>query len=72
MNDLVGVFDDIGVSRLSVICGIDYAPFEALVKIMVDNLRVLLDNVSSVLSLLECDRIVPIYTNLAYEATCEC
>mmetsp|Transcript_12647 Transcript_12647/g.17943 ORF Transcript_12647/g.17943 Transcript_12647/m.17943 type:complete len:552 (+) Transcript_12647:136-1791(+) len=71
MNDLVGVFDDIGVSRLSVICGIDYAPFEALVKIMVDNLRVLLDNVSSVLSLLECDRIVPIYTNLAYEATCK-
>mmetsp|Transcript_8768 Transcript_8768/g.13449 ORF Transcript_8768/g.13449 Transcript_8768/m.13449 type:complete len:289 (-) Transcript_8768:816-1682(-) len=67
---LSDLFDDVGVSRLSVACGTDFAPFHALVKIMDDNLSVLMDNVFSVIEILKCDRITPIYANLAYDATC--
>jgi len=70
VSSLSDVFDDVGISRLSVACGIDFAPFQALVKIMDDSLKVLIDNNISVLEILRCDRITPIYTNLAYDATC--
>lgn len=58
------------VARLNLICGKDFGPFEGLLATMASNLQILSDNAVNTLDLLSCERIVPIYVNSVYGATC--
>ena len=58
------------VDVLNVICGKDFGPFEGLLNTMSSNLQTLSDNAKDTLGLLSCERIVPIYVNSVYGATC--
>jgi hypothetical protein len=59
------------LEELSLSCNRDFAPLEALVDKMTNVLEVLRASVDRALSLAECDRIVPIYTNTFYDGTCD-
>jgi len=69
--ELTDSIESVGVSSLTSICGVDFLPYDALLNNMLANVKNLRDSVYSVKSLLACDRIVSIYTNLAYEGTCK-
>lgn len=58
------------VAKLNLICGKDFGPFEGLLNTMASNLQILSDNAQDTLSLLSCERIVPLYVNSVYGATC--
>ena len=60
----------VSVARLNLICAKDFGPFEGLLATMTSNLQILSDNAANTLSLLSCERIVPIYVNSVYGATC--
>lgn len=62
--------ESVSVERLNLICGQDFGPFESLLDTMAGNLQILSDNARDALSLLSCERIVPLYVNSVYGATC--
>lgn len=59
------------LEELSLYCNRDFGPLEAVLGKMEDILITLLQGANRMISLASCDRIVPIYTNVAYSATCE-
>ena len=70
MNDLYTSLQAVGVSNLAVACGQDFGPYEGLLTSMVENLSILSQNARDTVSLLSCERIVPIYVNAVYGGTC--
>lgn len=60
----------VSVARLNLICGKDFGPFEGLLNTMASNLQVLSNNAQDALGLLSCERVVPLYVNSVYGATC--
>lgn len=70
VNDLSSSLEQVTIEALNLYCGKDFGPFEGLLSQMSDNLSILSDNARDTLSLLSCDKIVPIYVNSVYGAAC--
>lgn len=70
VNDLSSSLAAVTVESLNLYCGKDFGPFQGLLNTMNDNLSILNDNARAALELMSCDRIVPIYINSVYGATC--
>ena len=68
--DLAGSLEKIDVEGLSFTCGRDYAPLVESLDTMMSILKSLEKSATSGLSLLSCERIVPIYADLVYNGTC--
>jgi len=68
--NLSASLEAVTVERLNLICGKDFGPFEGLLNTMASNLQILSDNAQDTLSLLSCERVVPLYVNSVYGATC--
>ena len=67
---LAGSLDIVGVDTLGTICGRDFTDIASLVDLMATNLRILKTSAQDTMNLLQCDRLVPIYTATVYDGTC--
>ena len=70
VENLSTSLESVTVARLNLICGKDFGPFEGLLSTMTNNLQILSDNARDTLSLLSCERVVPLYVNSVYGAAC--
>jgi hypothetical protein len=70
VNDLSASLEAVTIESLNLFCGKDFGPFQGLLNTMKSNLSILNDNARQALDLMSCDRIVPIYINSVYGATC--
>jgi hypothetical protein len=70
VNELSSALEQVSLESLNLFCGKDFGPFQGLLVTMAANLSILNDNASYTLSLLSCDKIVPIYINSVYGAAC--
>jgi hypothetical protein len=57
--------------ELGLVCQRDYAPLRSLVQDMIDLIVILIDAARKVLNIIDCENIVPIYTDLVYRASCQ-
>jgi hypothetical protein len=70
VNDLSSSLAAVGVESINSFCGKDFGPFVGLLNTLQSNLSILNDNARNTIDLMSCDRIVPIYINSVYGATC--
>ena len=70
VQELAESLDKIDVATLSFQCGRDYEPLVTSLDTMMAILNSLEKSAASGLSLLSCERIIPIYTEVVYDGTC--
>merc|ERR1711907_317108 len=63
--------DDTTLQQLTQECGLQYAPVVELLKQLKGHINILADTSVRALNLMKCQNIVPLYTNLMYEASCQ-
>jgi len=70
VTDLNKAIKAVSIDGLTFLCGKNFTAYEVLLNTMETNLGILRKDAASVLDLLSCDRIVPIYTRTVYDGTC--
>jgi hypothetical protein len=70
VSDLDTSIEQVGISRLTILCGRDFTEIDGLTSQMVLNLKTLQSNAADTLSLLQCESLVPLYTDTVYNGTC--
>lgn len=68
--NLAGSFNLVGLDALGAICGRNFTEIAGLADLMAINLRILKTSAQDTLDILQCDRLVPIYTATVYDGTC--
>jgi hypothetical protein len=63
-------FNAVTTAQLSLLCGKDFGPIEALLQDTSDLLATLDEGAKATMQLLSCERITPIYLNTVYDGTC--
>jgi len=67
-SDLV---ESISVSNLALVCNREYEPLQVLIGTMENILKEMRDSSGRALGILDCERVVPMYTNTVYDAICK-
>jgi hypothetical protein len=70
VSNLAGSINLVGLDTLGAICGRNFTEIAGLADLMASNLRILKTSAQLTLDLLQCDRLVPIYTATVYDGTC--
>jgi hypothetical protein len=71
VKNLTQSMDEISLEQLSLGCNRDFRPLHRSLSQMIGVLDALLQASARVVNLLRCDRIVPVYTDIVYDATCK-
>lgn len=70
VTELDSSIEQVGTARLTTLCGRDFSEIDGLTSTMVQNLGDLKSSAGDTISLLQCENLVPIYTNTVYDGTC--
>ena len=70
VQNLTRSLDSISLEQLSLGCNRDFAPLRRSLSQMVGVMDALLQSSNRAINLLRCERIVPVYTSMVYDATC--
>jgi len=71
LQNFTNSFDDQTMDNLSLACNRDFRPLVRSLAQMVGVLDSLLQSSSRAVNLLSCERVVPVYTTIFYDATCK-
>jgi len=70
VQNLTRSMDEVQLDQLALGCNRDFRPLHRALGQMVGVLDALLQSGNRAINLLKCDRIVPVYTDMVYNATC--
>lgn len=71
VENLTKSMDDVSIEQLSLGCNRDFRPLHRSLSQMVGVLDALLQASNRAISLLRCEKIVPVYTTFVYDGTCK-
>lgn len=71
VQNLTLSMDEISLEQLSLGCNRDFRPLHRSLSQMIGVLDALLSATNRAINLLRCDRVVPVYTDIVYDATCK-
>lgn len=70
VQNFTNALDGASLEQLSLACNRDFAPLQRSLAQMVGVMEALIQASERTINLLRCDRIVPVYTDIVYGATC--
>ena len=71
VQNLTNSMDEISLEQLSLGCNRDFRPLHRSLSQMIGVLDALLQASNRAINLLRCERVVPVYTDIVYDATCK-